>query len=202
VALELAQVVAELVQAVGIGGEVEAGEDGVVDLLGGPAANLSAAMQQDFEEADEAGVVDLDAGIANRADGDRKGEALQQREVDMNIEPLCLEGSKAAGDVLETLAHRLEVVQSLLEAEIGEIVGNQLVAQKGRELFVLLQEGVLEIGAEDMVAVFDAIDDGGELALHSTVHAGAEDLGDLVPSAATGRARSCVRTACGSGSGA
>jgi hypothetical protein len=27
-----------------------------------------------------------------------------------------------------------------------------------------------------MVAVLDAINDGGELALHSTVHAGAEDL--------------------------
>jgi adenylate cyclase len=40
VALELAEVVAELVQAVGSGGEVEACEDGVVDLLGGPAANL------------------------------------------------------------------------------------------------------------------------------------------------------------------
>jgi hypothetical protein len=34
---------------------VEAGEDGVVDLLGGPAAKLSAAVQEDFEEADEAG---------------------------------------------------------------------------------------------------------------------------------------------------
>ena len=46
VALELAQVVAELVQAVGIGVEVEAGEDAVVDLLRGPAANLSAACKR------------------------------------------------------------------------------------------------------------------------------------------------------------
>ena len=67
-ALELAQVVAELVQAIGIGGEVEAGEDGVVDLLSGPAANLSAAVQEDFEKADEACVVDLDPGIADRAE--------------------------------------------------------------------------------------------------------------------------------------
>jgi len=122
--LELAEVVAELVQAVGIGGEVEAGEDGVVDLLCGPAANLSAAMQQDFEEANEAGVVDLDAGIANRADSDRKGEALQQREFDMDIEPLRLEAGKAGGDGLEALAHGFEVVQPLLQAEIGEIVAD------------------------------------------------------------------------------
>ena len=85
-AFELAEIVAQLVQAIGTGGEVEAGENGVVDLLGGPAANLSAAMQEDFEEADKTGVVDLDAGIADGADGDREGKALEQREVDMNIE--------------------------------------------------------------------------------------------------------------------
>ena len=73
-AFELAEIVAQLVQAIGTGGEVEAGENGVVDLLGGPAAHLGAAMQEDFEEADETGVVDLDPGIANRADGDREGQ--------------------------------------------------------------------------------------------------------------------------------
>src|SRR5215471_835980 len=179
-ALELAQVVAELVQAVGSGGEVEAGEDGVVDLLGGPAANLSAAMQEDFEEADEARIVDLDPWIANRADGDRESKALEQREVDMNIEPLCLEGSKAASDGLEAVADRVEMIQSLLEAEIGKVVGDQLVAEESRELFVLLQEGVFEVSAEDMMAVRDTIDDGGEFALHSAVYARAEDLGDLI----------------------
>ena len=58
--------------------------------------------------------------------------------------------------------------------------GDQFVAQKGEELFVLLQEGVFEVGAEDMVAVLDPIDEGGELAVHSTVYAHAEDLCDLV----------------------
>src|SRR5689334_3812365 len=67
----------------------------MVDLLGGPAADMSAAMQEDFEQADNAGVVDLDAGIAHRADGDWQGEALQQRKVDMDIEPLRLEAGKA-----------------------------------------------------------------------------------------------------------
>jgi hypothetical protein len=38
------------------------------------------------------------------------------------------------------------VVQSLLEAEIGEVVGDQLVAQKSEELFVLLQEGGQAVG--------------------------------------------------------
>jgi hypothetical protein len=98
----------------------------------------------------------------------------------MNIEPLCLEGSKAVSDGLEALADRVEMVQSLLEAEIGKVVGDHLVVQEGRELFVLLQEGVLEVGAEDMMTVLDAIDDGGELALHSTVHPGAKDFSDFV----------------------
>ena len=98
VALELAQVVAELVEAVGAVGEVEGGEYGVVDLLGGPAADMAAAMQEDFEQADDARVVDLDPGIADRADGDRQGEALQQREVDVDVEPLRLEAGEAGGD--------------------------------------------------------------------------------------------------------
>ena len=142
--------------------------------------------------------MDLDAGIADRADGDGQGEALQQREVDMDVEPLRLEAGEAIGDGLETLADGIEMVQSLLETEVGEVVGDQLVAQEGGELFVLLEEGVLEVGAEDMMAVLDAIDDGGELAAHPAVQAGAEDLRrSCRRSAATGRARSCARTVCG-----
>src|SRR5256714_14715484 len=156
----------------------------MMDLLGGPAADMSAAMQEDFEQADNAGLVDLDAGIAHRADGDRQGEALQQRKVDMDIEPLRLEAGKAIGDGLEALADGIEVVQSLFEAEVGEGVGDQLVSQEGRELFVLFEEGVLEVGAEDVMAVLNAIDDGGQLAAHPAVDTGAEDLSDFVCSQA------------------
>ena len=66
---ELSQIVAELVEAVGFIGEVEGRQDGVVDLLRGPTADLSVTMQQDFEKADDARVLDFDAGISNRADG-------------------------------------------------------------------------------------------------------------------------------------
>jgi len=101
----------------------------MVDLLGGPAADVAAAMQEDFEEADDAGLVDLDAGIADGTNGDRQGEVLQQRKVDMDVEPLRLEAGEAAGDGLEALADGVEMVQSLLEAKVGEVVGDQLVAQ-------------------------------------------------------------------------
>src|SRR5205807_306173 len=152
----------------------------MVDLLGGPAADMTAAVQEDFKQADDARVVDLDPGIADRADGDWKSKALQQRKVDMDIEPLRLEAGKAIGDGLETLADGIEMVQSLFEPEVGEVVGDQLVAQEGGELFVLFEEGVLEVGAEDVMAVLDAIDDGGQLAAHPAVQPRAEDLGNLV----------------------
>src|ERR1700757_2258622 len=73
---------------------------------------MTAAMQEDFEQADDAGVVDLDPGIADRADGDRQGEALQQRKVDVDIEPLRLEAGKAIGDGLKTLADGIEMEES------------------------------------------------------------------------------------------
>src|SRR5258705_1424656 len=122
---------------------MEGGEDGVVDLLGGPAADMTAAMQEDFEEADDARVVDLDPGIADRAKGGRQGEALQQRKVDVDIEPLRLEAGKAIGDGLEALADGIEMIQSLFEAEVGEVVGAQLGVQEGSALFVLPVEVIL-----------------------------------------------------------
>ena len=71
---------------------------------------MGAAVQENFEETDDAWVVDLDTGIANRADGDRESEALQEREVDMDIEPLRLEAGEAAGDDLEPFADGIEMV--------------------------------------------------------------------------------------------
>jgi hypothetical protein len=42
-----------------------------MDLLGRPAADVGAAVQENFQQRDDAGLVDLDAGIAHRAYGDR-----------------------------------------------------------------------------------------------------------------------------------
>jgi hypothetical protein len=99
--LEFAQVVAQLVQTIGAIGQLEGFEDDVMYLLCGPAADMSSAMQQHFEQADDAHVVDFDARIAHRADGDRQGNALEQREVNVNVEPLRLETGEAAGNHLE-----------------------------------------------------------------------------------------------------
>src|SRR5260221_3094775 len=178
--LILRRSVGELVETVTLLRELEGGEDGVRDLAGGPAADLRAGMQEDLEQADDARLVNLEAGIADGTDGDRVGEALQERKVDVDVEPLRLVAGEAIGDRLEGGAHGVEMIEPLSEAEVGEVVGSQLVAQEGPELLVLLEEGVLEVGAEDMMAVLDAVDDGGQLAVHAATDAPAEDGRDLV----------------------
>src|ERR1700740_3517574 len=135
-----------------------------MDLLGRPAADVCAAVQEDLHEADDERLMDLDAGIAPRAFGDRQREALQQRKVHVNVEALGWVGGEAAGDGLERLPDRLEIFQALLETEVPDVVGAELIAQERCELLVLLQERVLEVGAIDMVAVLDLLDDGCELA--------------------------------------
>jgi len=75
--LEFAEVVAELVETVTFIGEMEGGEDGLMDLLGCPAADVSAAMEENLAQADDARIVDFDAGIADRADGDGQSNPLQ-----------------------------------------------------------------------------------------------------------------------------
>jgi hypothetical protein len=48
-------------------------------------------VQQNLEQADDARVVDFDAWVADRADGNREGNLLQQRKVGVDVEPLGLE---------------------------------------------------------------------------------------------------------------
>ena len=131
VAFELAQVVAQLAEAVGLLGEIEGSKDGVMDVAGGPAADLRTAVEEDLEQADDARLVDLEAGITHRADRDRAREALQQREIDMHVEPLGLEAGEAVGDRLEGGAHGVEmIIEPLPQTEVSEVVRDQFVAQK------------------------------------------------------------------------
>src|SRR5467141_1682697 len=92
--LELAQVIAQLVQAIAAVREAEGGQDGLMDLLGRPATDVRSAVQEDFHQPDDARLVDLDAGIAHRADGDRQSDALQERKVHVNVEPVAWKDAK------------------------------------------------------------------------------------------------------------
>jgi hypothetical protein len=62
---------------------------------------------------------------------------MQQWEVDMDVEPLGLERSETVGQLNEFFLHGQQVIESLLQFKVGEIVGAEFVSQEGRELFVL-----------------------------------------------------------------
>ena len=98
----------------------------------------------------------------------------------MDVEPLRLVAGETAGDGLKRLADRIQMVQSFAQTEVVEVVGAQLVAQEGREFFVLPHDRAFEVGAEDMMAMLDLIDDGGDLAAHPAVKAPAVNRGNLV----------------------
>ena len=98
----------------------------------------------------------------------------------MDVEPLGLESGEPADDGLELVADLIQMIQSLLETEVVEVVGTEFVAQEHRELLILPENSIAEVGAEHMMAVLDLIDDGRELTAVVARQAGAEDLGDLV----------------------
>src|SRR4030095_11107355 len=153
--LQLPQVVAELIQAVGFGGKLEGGEYGLVNLFGSPAADVGATVEEDFQQANDPGFMDFDSGITDGADGHGQGQTLQQRKIHMRVEPLGLAIGETIGNDLESFAHGVEVMEPFLQTEVVQIVGNQFVAQEPGKLFILLEEGVFPIGPEDMMTVLD-----------------------------------------------
>jgi hypothetical protein len=134
VPLQFSQVIAELIQSVGGGGKLEGGEHRLVDLLGGPAADGVAAVQQDLQQANDSGVVDFDAGITHRADGDRQGQTLQQCKVHVDIEALRLETGKTIGDGLKPLSHRVEVIETFFRPKSRRLLEQSSLRRK-RENF-------------------------------------------------------------------
>ena len=107
---ELAEVVAELGRSVLIGGELEGGEDGLMDLPRAPSCELGTAVEENFHQTEHAGVVDLDAGDFAVACGDGASQALEQWEIDMDIESLGFEGGESIGNGSECLPHGFQVV--------------------------------------------------------------------------------------------
>ena len=81
----------------------------------------------------------------------------------MHIEALGLEAGEAVGNGLESGAHGLQMIGSFLQPEVAQVVGAQLVAQEAGEFFLLFEESVFPIGAQDVMAVFKLIEDSGQL---------------------------------------
>src|SRR5229473_2272890 len=124
--------------------------------------------------------MDFDSGIADRAGSEGQGQPLQQREIHVDVEALSLEPGETVGNDLESFAHSVEVVEPFSQAEVAQIIGAEFVAQEARELFVLLQESVFPVGAEDVMAVLDLLDDGREFAAQALIQPHAEDLADAI----------------------
>jgi len=67
--------------------------------------------------------VDSNAGVANGPDGEGQSDALQQRKVHVNVEPLSLAAGEAVGDDLKLVPDGLHMVQALFQAEVTQVVG-------------------------------------------------------------------------------
>ena len=124
--------------------------------------------------------MDLDAGIADSADGDGLANPLQKWKVHMDVEALSLETREAIRNGLEPFADGPEMVEAFLQTEVAQVVGTEFIAQVAGELFVLFEEGVFPVGAEDVVSVLDLINDRGEFPVQPFVEADTEDLADAV----------------------
>jgi len=105
---------------------------------------------------------------------------LDERKVHVYIEALSLETGEAIRNGLEPFADGPEMIESFLQAEVAQVVGTELVAQVTGEFFVLFEKGVLPVGAKNVMAVLDLIDDGGKFPVQPLVEADAENLADAV----------------------
>src|SRR5712691_7568008 len=98
----------------------------------------------------------------------------------MDVEALGLESGETVGDDLELFPHGVEMIESFLQAEVAQVIRAKLVAEEAGELLVLFEEGVLPVGAEDVMAMLDLIDDGGKFPSQPFIEPHAEDLADPV----------------------
>jgi hypothetical protein len=98
----------------------------------------------------------------------------------MDIEALRLEASKAVGNGLESSAHRVQMIEAFVQTKVAQIIGTKFIAQEARELFVLFEKSILPVGAVDVMAMLDLIDDRGQLSVQPFVQPDAEDLTDAV----------------------
>jgi hypothetical protein len=127
--MSFSQVVAKSIQTVGFFGKLKTLENDLVNVLGAPVAEIVAAVQQNLHESDDARLVDLDTRIVNRACGDRQGDALEQREFDVDVQPLRLEAGATIRDRQELGAHGVQVLQAFPETKVAYVIGAKFRVQ-------------------------------------------------------------------------
>ena len=156
-----------------------------MDLGTAPAEGQSSSVQEHLHQADDAGIVNLDARDSGLTDQDGLGQTLEEREVTMHVEGRSFKGGETIGEVGESQTHFLQVVQSFAQAEVRQAIAAHFQAQEGGGLFIRLDPGFLAGGAKDVVAMFDLAEGAIEEALQAASEAKAEDLREVVGGQAT-----------------
>src|SRR6516165_9045937 len=181
---ELAEIVTELGEGIVWGGKLEGRKDGLMDLSGAPSAELGTAVEQDFHEAEHAGVLDFDARDFAVSRGNGKSQTLEEGEVDVDIQGLGFELGKMVGDGGEGPTDGFQVIQGFFQSEVFQVIAEDLQAQEGGKLFIHAQHGVFGAGAQHMMAMVHPLQDSGELTSDPLVETKAEHLRELVSSKA------------------
>jgi hypothetical protein len=101
----------------------------------------------------------------DRADGDGQSDSLKQGKVHMNVKGLGLEAGEAVVDDLEPFTDGVEMIESLLQAEVVQVVGDKFIAQQAQELLIPFQECIFPVRPENVMPVFDLIDHRGQLSV-------------------------------------
>lgn len=125
-------------------------------------------------------MVNFDSCNFGMAADNREGQALKQREIDVDLKGFCLEGGETVRDGKEFRAYRCQMVDPLFKREVLEIIATDLDSQEGLEFFILFDKGMFEVGAQDMVAMVDPLESGMEFALEMAGNALTEDLRDFL----------------------
>ena len=177
---EFAEVITELGQGVVCGCELEGGEHGLVDLTEAPSTQLGAAVEQNFHEAEHAGVLDLNARDFGVSRGDGQSQTLEQGKVDVDIESLGLEFSETIGNGRQGLTNGFQVIQGFFQSEVLQVVAEDLQAQEGRELLVHAEHGIFGAGAQHVMTMLNSFQGSGEFAADSPVQAKSEHVREFV----------------------
>ena len=120
------------------------------------------------------------AGDFGFAELDGLSQTGQEVEFAVDIEADGLILGKVFKDVAEASAHAIPAGQSFVEAKVSEAIANDFQPQENAPLFVLLEEGMFPVGAEDVHALVEPFHDVLEFAVDPAVGASPEQLADTI----------------------
>lgn len=173
------QVITELGERIGRGLETKGFEKSLMEITSSPRGDTGAGMNEHFHEADQAGIVDFNSWDFGMAGDDGESQTLEQREIDVDLKGFRLKGGEAVDNGQEFGAYGCQMLDSLFEEEVLQVIATDLDSQEGLKFFILFDKGMFEVGAQDMVAMVDPFEGGMELSLKMPGGALAEDLRDL-----------------------